>query len=442
MVNSIARRRARTVSGLSEPVEFEVMGFTQYPDSTGGEAYPMRHAGIGTDQTYIAIIEMFNDGGARQIASASFGSHSFSRAFRSPNESASSCIEVWTGVVPASESATTLNFTASITTSGRYKVALVRTPAALTLGQVGRAFGGTSALSTSVASDSGALLVGGFSSKKTAGQEYDVGFTGETRKGLVVGVDLLRTTAYFIEASSGSTKTLTASNYSDTVQSLALGAFTNAEGPFVEKAAGTGSCSFLSYQIEAGTSGPHTFSGVSLGAEAADRSIFVTVILTAANTRSVTSMTIGGVEATRVGKATIAGANPGAELWAAKVPTGTTGNIVVTANAALGLGIYRVTGVNVLAAYSADAYQGNTRATYTAGMNVPAGGFGLLACGIRADQSITLAGAGITQDGGSNASNFGAAVGSTTTAGSNAVTATSSSTGVKAIGAWAIKYDA
>jgi hypothetical protein len=75
----------------------------------------------------------------------------------------------------------------------------------------------------------------------------------------------------------------------------------------------------------------YTFSSVSLGAAAADRIIAVGVTGTAAAgaNRTVSSVTIGGVSATKRAAAGEA-ANSPASIWAAVVPTGTTGDIAVT----------------------------------------------------------------------------------------------------------------
>lgn len=73
----------------------------------------------------------------------------------------------------------------------------------------------------------------------------------------------------------------------------------------------------------------HTYTGVSLGAEDPDRYISVAIVLLKAASVDPTSVTIAGISATIL--------NPtGAGSWStvfhafAKVPTGTTGDIVVT----------------------------------------------------------------------------------------------------------------
>lgn len=91
----------------------------------------------------------------------------------------------------------------------------------------------------------------------------------------------------------------------------------------------------------------YTFSSVSLGAAASTRVIVVFVQGVRSSGASVSSCTVGGVSATRI--ETESSTNfPGA-LFTAVVPSGTTGDIVVTFNGTMSecaIGVYRATGMS------------------------------------------------------------------------------------------------
>jgi hypothetical protein len=90
----------------------------------------------------------------------------------------------------------------------------------------------------------------------------------------------------------------------------------------------------------------YTFSACDLGTADADRSIIVAVGAgrVSAGSRTVSSLTIGGVSATFAGRKQTVNLNAN-EIWYAKVPTGATGDVVVTFNAGMlgcGIGIWSV----------------------------------------------------------------------------------------------------
>ena len=91
----------------------------------------------------------------------------------------------------------------------------------------------------------------------------------------------------------------------------------------------------------------YTFSSTSLGAAAFNRWIYI-FIYNGASTgfKTATSVTIGGVAATKITSADSTYA--GAALWRAFVPTGTTGDIVVSLDGTTqrcGVSVYRVAGL-------------------------------------------------------------------------------------------------
>ena len=145
-----------------------------------------------------------------------------------------------------------------------------------------------------------------------------------------------------------------------------------------------------------------TFSSVSLGAAAADREIVVAISLSGVNTNFIGSVTIGGVSATRdVGYTTNQAAV--ADIGRAAVPTGTTGNIVITLNTHNGvqtfnrwsIGVYRLTGRAVANAAPFDtAGPSAGNGGITVNLDVEAGGV-IIAAGRNAG---TATWSGLTED--------------------------------------------
>jgi hypothetical protein len=86
-----------------------------------------------------------------------------------------------------------------------------------------------------------------------------------------------------------------------------------------------------------------TFTAADFGAEATGRRIYVAVLARASVLRTVSSVTIGGVSATLMaGNASSAGP---IAIYAANVPTGTSGNVVVTFSGSVTttvISVYRV----------------------------------------------------------------------------------------------------
>lgn len=128
------------------------------------------------------------------------------------------------------------------------------------------------------------------------------------------------------------------------------------------------SVSYLTNAISATDASSYTFSGLSLGTASASRVIFVAVAHRKADpSASTSSVTIGGVSATLVTSSTASNAGSVVEFWRAAVPTGTTGDVVVTTSATVlrcGVGLWRVDG---LTSASGGAVAGSTTITPPAG---------------------------------------------------------------------------
>lgn len=102
---------------------------------------------------------------------------------------------------------------------------------------------------------------------------------------------------------------------------------------------------FTDSSIDASNASTYTFSSQALGTAAADRVIVVGLFGDTA--RTVSSVTIGGVSASRVKRQLNTGNF--VELWQAAVPTGTTGDVVITFSGACsrsGVGVWALYGAN------------------------------------------------------------------------------------------------
>lgn len=91
----------------------------------------------------------------------------------------------------------------------------------------------------------------------------------------------------------------------------------------------------------------YTFSSQALGTAASDRYIVVGTLARAAAARTLDSVTVGGVAATKLTALENAGSNSG--LWLAAVPTGTTGDVVLTFSSTMvraAIAIWRVDGIS------------------------------------------------------------------------------------------------
>lgn len=114
-------------------------------------------------------------------------------------------------------------------------------------------------------------------------------------------------------------------------------------------------CTFTDVSNVLADGNAHTHSGLSFGSAKSDRLLIATLTYNANNITSLSSVTIGGVSATRLVKRLYnqsAGATltPSSEIWAASVPTGTSGSVVLNVNTSGNLwdssvAIYAATGL-------------------------------------------------------------------------------------------------
>lgn len=124
---------------------------------------------------------------------------------------------------------------------------------------------------------------------------------------------------------------------------------------------------YLANLIDPGNETTYSFGGASFGAAAADRAIAVTIHGAAVvSGREVSSVTIGGVSASRLVNQTVGTgiitAVTTSEIWIASVPTGTSGTVSVTFNFGMlrcAIGIFRITGLLSLLAEGTAVGQSN-----------------------------------------------------------------------------------
>lgn len=137
-----------------------------------------------------------------------------------------------------------------------------------------------------------------------------------------------------------------------------------------------------------------TFSTQSFGTASAERLIAVGV---GANTSNISSMTIGGIAATEI--VTVANANEGAEIWIAAVPTGATGDVVIT----FATSVLRDVGISVWALYNASPTATNSGSDSdsdpaTFDLDIAASGVAIAYLFHRANSATTYTWTNLTED--------------------------------------------
>jgi len=105
------------------------------------------------------------------------------------------------------------------------------------------------------------------------------------------------------------------------------------------------SLEFLTNDHDDSNATTYTFSSVGLGDPLAKRHIIVAIAYRAGGARTINSVTINGVSASKSVTVTISATNiPHADIWIAEVPEGASGDIVITLNNTtqnIQIGVYR-----------------------------------------------------------------------------------------------------
>lgn len=138
----------------------------------------------------------------------------------------------------------------------------------------------------------------------------------------------------------------------------------------------------------------YTFSGISFGNENPTREIFFAFNWSSTTARTVSSVTIGGVTATLT--TNYSAATSGCRIAFARVPTGTTGDVVVTMSAQcirLAYGLYRVVnrtnrGQNENDSFG-DGVSSQSSPLTNSSVTVPAKGFAIGVAGVNVDNTYS-----------------------------------------------------
>lgn len=139
---------------------------------------------------------------------------------------------------------------------------------------------------------------------------------------------------------------------------------------------------FISYLENEGNLTTYTFSGANLGNPSSARRIFLTISTAGSGVtvQTISSVTIGGVTADIHVTRTLdddVNQTIGVGIVSAAVPSGATGDIVVTMSAActmVAIGVFRVASYTALTAVDDDLYSGTTPVTHPLTVDVSANG--------------------------------------------------------------------
>jgi len=143
---------------------------------------------------------------------------------------------------------------------------------------------------------------------------------------------------------------------------------------------------------------PMSFTGKSFGSTCNNRIISVgTVSENNTGSATVTAVTIGGVSATQIATQDVA--QDHAAIWAALVPTGTTGTIAVSfsgTNGLAGIFVYRICDASITPTQTATGSNGNPTSSLT--LNVAANGVAMSVVNMRVNSATTYSWTGLAKD--------------------------------------------
>jgi len=155
---------------------------------------------------------------------------------------------------------------------------------------------------------------------------------------------------------------------------------------------------YLETQSSTANGTGYTFSSVSFGAAASDR--YIVACIYGAYNGAPSSVTIGGVSATKVvDSGTVGTDNWHSTIYIAPVPSGTSGNIVIagmTSALRCAMSAYRVVGLNSATPVDTDSDADGVQ-SITLTLDAVQNGF-MLACCVGSSDSYTEVTSGITED--------------------------------------------
>jgi len=162
--------------------------------------------------------------------------------------------------------------------------------------------------------------------------------------------------------------------------------------------AGGNEFDFIGFNFDSTDATSYTFSSEAIGSPKENRVIALCIGSRSAGSTTVSSVTIGGVSATKqVEYRNLTSGTTLANIWTAEVPTGSTADIVVNFSGSVyrcGVGIYRIVGISSQVPYSSN---GATANNVSINMNTPNVEAAVIAmCTTNADGSTTWT--GLTED--------------------------------------------
>jgi hypothetical protein len=144
----------------------------------------------------------------------------------------------------------------------------------------------------------------------------------------------------------------------------------------------------------------YSFSSLSLGSAAADRQMVVGIGAAAGSSRTVNSVLVAGVTASRITGAVGAFGSDIADLWSAKVSAGTTGNVDVNFSGSMArctVGLWRMTGASA-AHHSTLTVSTSTQTTVSGNIAVPNNGAVIAITRAVGSGSQSITWSGLTED--------------------------------------------
>jgi hypothetical protein len=144
----------------------------------------------------------------------------------------------------------------------------------------------------------------------------------------------------------------------------------------------------------------YTYTSQNFGAVDSSRMIVVAVMATATVT-AISSCTIGGVSATKIKEqvSTVSGHYQLATIYAAMVPSGTTGDVVVNFSQnqyGCAISVYRITGRTTASAYATAGV--SSVSPYNTTINIPGPGFVIACNSVNSASASTVWSAGVSQN--------------------------------------------
>jgi hypothetical protein len=160
----------------------------------------------------------------------------------------------------------------------------------------------------------------------------------------------------------------------------------------------------------------YTTDSRSFGTASSDRKIVVGISGPGASSRSVSSVTIGGISATKVVGAVGAFGSDLADLWIADVPTGISGVVSATFNASMArcaIEIFSMTGAASSVATDTATNSQSTASPVSANCDIPSNGGAIGICRVVGSSGMAMTWSGLTEASDvqveSNASSVGSA---------------------------------